>query len=240
MRGRGVDHRAPALLNNRKRLVGCARGIGGLREERPHGGNDLVRDHHHRLRLALEGGLDLRRQLVVRLRFAVLNDVADALFVPAGWEPVRLAGGAITSATSCSRTPCRWMWSSPGPAIPEAGAAGDPENANEPDEAVARTESTSQDDAREAEVARHHPVPKGSNAGRQQTRAPGPESCTWMRFEMPDRIPTYSHAICRLPGAAPDSKRQRLREHNVPVTIGKSTSQDREDTKATLSFLYLS
>ena len=85
-----------------------------------------------------------------------------------GWPNSSACRGSSTGILSrCSRRsqPSRSMWSAPVPAIPEAGAAGGQENADEPDKPVARTESTSQDDARVAEVARHHPVPNGSNAG---------------------------------------------------------------------------
>ena len=67
---------------------GSRRWIAGLGKERPHGGDEVVGNHHHRLRRVAEGGLDLGSQLVLRLRLVVLKDVADTRIIPARREPV--------------------------------------------------------------------------------------------------------------------------------------------------------
>ena len=77
------------------------------------------------------------------------------------------------------------------PRIPETGAVGDQKNAYQPDEPATPDGNPrgKQDHVRVGQGARRHPPPNGSNAGLQQVPAPGLESCTWMRFAIPDRIP---------------------------------------------------
>ena len=82
---------------------------------------------------------------------------------------------------------------------PETRPVGHLEDADKPDEPATpdRDPCRMQNDVRVGQGAWCNPLLYGVYADLQQAKAPGLESPTWMRFDIPDRILPFSPAISR-------------------------------------------